>query len=236
MRLLPLEMGALVSKALRPIKTFNIENRAHRVISKEKPSPAPQYAATLLDIKRATDADPQLDDKIQKKNQELDNWLKKVYVTSEGRPEDDITREIQQNPNKILPQDRKPVESFDYGLKEPERISYGKTTLRNAISFITAHQTDPKEASTQKIALEYKLKEEDVENILKYFQTFEVYYPATKTSQAQFAGPSQLRLKLEEEKRKLLEDEAEVKNKVKPVRKGAQKTVLNEELESSKSS
>ncbi|XP_072948106.1 NADH dehydrogenase [ubiquinone] 1 alpha subcomplex assembly factor 4 [Epargyreus clarus] len=199
-------MGALVSTALRPLKSFNIENRAHRVISKEKPTPAPQYAASLEDLKRTLEADPDLDKKLDSKDPALDERLKDVYVTSFGRPEDDMTRERKQSADRPLPQDRKLVDDYDYGFKEPDRIPYGRTTLRQAIEFMTLHQCNPSEVTAEKIAIEYKLKEEDVVNILKYFKTYEVYVPETKNSAAVFAGPAMLRKQLEESKLKEIED------------------------------
>lgn len=190
-------MGALVTKALRPIKSFNIENRARRVISKEKPTPAPTYAHNLEDLKRTLEANPDIDDKLDKKDEALDGRLKDVYVTSFGRPEDDITREKQeQSITRPLPQDRKLVEDYDFGFKEPEQVKYGCTTLRNTVNFISAHQINPEEVTQSKIALEYKLKEEDVASILKYFKTYEVYIPETKTSPALFAGPAMMRKQL----------------------------------------
>jgi len=39
-------MGKIYSMLTRPIRTFNVINRAERVISREKPIPAPQYATT----------------------------------------------------------------------------------------------------------------------------------------------------------------------------------------------
>lgn len=60
-------MGALVTKALRPIKTFNIENRAHREIGKAKPTPAPRYPENIADLQRTLEADPNIDDKLDKK-------------------------------------------------------------------------------------------------------------------------------------------------------------------------
>ncbi|XP_021198202.3 protein NDUFAF4 homolog [Helicoverpa armigera] len=204
-------MGAIVSKALRPIKSFNIENRAHRVISKEKPTPAPTYAHNIEDLKRTLQADPDIDEKLNRKDEGLDKRLKDVYVTSMGRPEDDITREKQSESKskRPLPQDRKMPEQYDFGFKEPERVPYGRTTLRDAINFISSHQANPEEATAEKIALEYKLKEEDVASILKYFKTYEVYIPETKKTPAVFAGPAQMRKQLYKLDAKLISDRKE---------------------------
>lgn len=185
-------MGALVTKALRPIKSFNIENRAHRVISKEKPVAAPKYESNIKDLHRTLESDPHLDEKLDKKDPGLDDRLRNIYVTSEGQPEDDITKAMR-NPDRPLPQNKRAVIEYEYGFKEPENISYGRTTLRHALNFIASHQANPQVASVSKIASEYKLKEDDVQTILKYYKTFEVYVPETKTSPAVFAGPANFR-------------------------------------------
>ncbi|XP_026332812.1 protein NDUFAF4 homolog [Hyposmocoma kahamanoa] len=191
-------MGALVTKALRPFKSFNIENRAHRVISKEKPTPAPRYQQAIDDMRRAMDKDPKLNEKLNTKDAELDKMLKDVYVTSEGKPEEDITREIQQkNPNRPLPMYRMQPEDYEYGFKEPDQISYGRVTLRKALEFLAAHQSNPNEVTPEKIAQEYKLKLDDVNNVIKYFKTFEIFVPETKTAPATFAGPASLRKQME---------------------------------------
>lgn len=211
--LAPPEMGALVTRALRPIKSFNIENRAHRVISKDKPDPAPAYPHALEDLKRTLETVPDIDEKLDKKDPGLDDRLKNVYVTSHGRPEDDLTREQkEQSTTRPLPANRKLVGDFEMGFKEPDKVRYGKTTLRHAITFIGAHQTNPNEITTSKIALEYKLKEDDVQSILKYFKTFEVYIPKTKNSPAIFAGPATTRKQLEAFNVKELEGKEDTDN------------------------
>lgn len=191
-------MGALVTKALRPIKSFNIENRAHRVISKEKPTPAPRYQQAIEDMRRVMDKDPNINEKLNTKDAELDKRLKDVYVTSEGKPEEDITREIQRkNPNRPLPMHRMQPEDYEYGFKEPDKITYGRVTLRKALEFLSAYQSNPNEVTAEKIAEEYKLKLEDVNNTLKYFKTFEIFVPKTRTAPATFAGPATLRKQME---------------------------------------
>lgn len=40
-------MGKVLSVLSKPVRNFNIENRAHKVISKEKPIPAPKHKINL---------------------------------------------------------------------------------------------------------------------------------------------------------------------------------------------
>lgn len=104
--------------------------------------------------------------------------MKKVYVTSTNHRIDEKASES----TKLLPQDRNAVEDFEYGHLEPDKISRGHTTLRSALEFITKHQSEPKIWTAQRIAGEYKLKENVVENVLKYFHTFEVFIPENKSN------------------------------------------------------
>lgn len=61
---------------------------------------------------------------------------------------------------------------------EPEKVSRGRTTLRQALEFITKHQTEPQTWTAERIAADYKLNATSVANILKYFHTFEVFIPS----------------------------------------------------------
>lgn len=49
-------MGKIISKmysvTLREARKYNVEKRAEKIISKEKPAPAPKYPSTLLELER----------------------------------------------------------------------------------------------------------------------------------------------------------------------------------------
>jgi NADH dehydrogenase [ubiquinone] 1 alpha subcomplex assembly factor 4 len=64
-----------------------------------------------------------------------------------------------QDPNKPLPLNKKEVQDFEYGFQEPENVSRGRITLRNAMKLISDHQVDPQEWTSTKIASTYTLKE-----------------------------------------------------------------------------
>lgn len=103
------------------------------------------------------------------------------------------------DPERPLPLDRHAVDDFEYGFKEPEKVALGRCTLRQAIKFISDHQSDSETWTAVKIANEYKLKETNVGkwknidsqnckifysffilftgNILNHFKTFQIYIP-----------------------------------------------------------
>lgn len=97
--------------------------------------------------------------------------------------------------------DRKAAEDYEYGYLEPDKVRPGRATLRQALTFISSHQTEPQIWTNEKISAEYKLKPNIVgrlallslsllpptfhfspntDSILKHFYTFEVYIPEKK--------------------------------------------------------
>lgn len=45
-------MGKVLSVGAREVRNFNVENRAHKVISQSKPKPAPKYEANVKELER----------------------------------------------------------------------------------------------------------------------------------------------------------------------------------------
>lgn len=84
------------------------------------------------------------------------------------------------NLSRPLPVDTKRQEDYDYGHKDPELITPGRVTLKQAIQFISDHQSDPKQWPLPKIVDQYRMKDEDVFNILQYFTAFKLHVPDPK--------------------------------------------------------
>ncbi|XP_001357993.3 protein NDUFAF4 homolog [Drosophila pseudoobscura] len=179
-------MGQVASMIARRANRFNAENRAHRIIEREKPTPAPKFDSNLRDMERTLELDPKFVDKLNLKDSTLDTRLKDVYVTSQDRfiarvqerqAAESAADTAEQRP---LPLERQTPDDYEYGYKEPNRVLTGHCSLRQALKFINDHQIEPELWPAKKIADEYKLKETNVENILHYFKTFNVYIPDQK--------------------------------------------------------
>lgn len=112
------------------------------------------------------------------KNNDLDSRLKQVYVTSKTFL---INNEQQQTnvDQKMLPSNRKPIEVFEYGFKEPDinKIPKGKCTLRQSMEFISNYQHNPDVWTIEFISEKYQIKKEIVAEIVKSFRTFELFIP-----------------------------------------------------------
>jgi Uncharacterised protein family (UPF0240) len=101
--------------------------------------------------------------------------LKQVFVTSSHT----IDQKRNLNPDRPLPKNTQPNEEFELGFKEEkvENIPPGKVSLRQAIDFLSYHKVYPQEWTAEKIALEYKLKLDDVKNILDHFKMLAIHVP-----------------------------------------------------------
>uniref|UniRef100_A0A1A9WW74 Protein NDUFAF4 homolog n=1 Tax=Glossina brevipalpis TaxID=37001 RepID=A0A1A9WW74_9MUSC len=174
-------MGQVASFMVRKMNRFNVENRAQRVLEKDKPTPAPKYESNLRDMERTMKLDPTFLEKLNTKDIELDQRLKNVYVTSKDSY--DVSQLKAEKDRKDLPTDRSTPEDFEYGYQEPKRITVGRCTLRQALEFLTYHQDDPETWTAQKIADDYKMKAKLVEQILYHFKTHRVFIPDEKSTE-----------------------------------------------------
>lgn len=168
-------MGKVYSTLTRPVRMFNIMNRAERVISREKPTPAPQYAAAEKQRRLTDKVNPRFLEEHYQKNAQLDRRLKDVFVTSTD------PQEIKESTgeSKPLPQERRSRE--DEFLYEPYEstavIPIGKCSLRQALTFLLQHKRDPVMYNSENIASEYKMDKKVVDDILKYFKVYVVVSP-----------------------------------------------------------
>lgn len=213
----------LVGVLTRKVNRFNVENRAHKVLERDKPVPAPKYESNLKDLEFARKGKyyrvqidwflihfPAAPDFIAKQNVKdggLDDRLKKVFVTSQEpqvrircvqesragiqhsfpqfqQHQLDPPIQRQHDEDKPLPSSTKTVDYFEFGYLEPIKITPGRCSLRQATQFILDHGEDPKLWTKEKIAEEYKMKVENIENILKYFRTFAVHLPKKEALQS----------------------------------------------------
>lgn len=62
-----------------------------------------------------------------------------------------------QNIDKPLPSDTKRVQEFEFGHKEPENVTKGRITMKQATQFLGDYQKNSAEWTVEKIAQHYKL-------------------------------------------------------------------------------
>jgi len=160
------------SKVVRPVKNYNIEERAMKAISRDKPTQAPTYEGPTKQMMDKIREDPNLLLKRATLNPGLAKNLKEVYLKSHGDwPELTTTR--------TMPKLRSTTatHAFEYGYEEPEKVREGMATLRQMVQLLSDHQNNPEVWTPEKIASQYKLKVEEVEDIIKYFKPFQVFSP-----------------------------------------------------------
>ncbi|XP_060823561.1 protein NDUFAF4 homolog [Bombus pascuorum] len=158
-------MGAVYSYITRPIRSFNIENRTARFFDKKKPIPAPEYPSLQRQREVVDKLKPNLKSILHKKDHELNDRLKSVFVQSKD-PEI-VPKQVSSKP---LPQDKSQY-SLDefYESLVPQK---GKCTIKEVVMFLTKHQENKAEYSIERISQKYQIDKQTIENILTNYKLF----------------------------------------------------------------
>jgi len=170
------------SYVIRPLRNWNIENRAQRYIEKheEKPAMAPRHLTTKDLIDQFTVEHPEIGEQLLKKDQQLANMLKGMVVNPEKLGE--IVTKSTEKSHRPLPENRSKQTESEFGYLEPEVIRPGRCTIRQALQFLGDHLQDPTNVgSATSIAQKYNLDANNVKQVLRYFQVFNVHVPANAT-------------------------------------------------------
>uniref|UniRef100_A0A1B6K3F5 Uncharacterized protein n=1 Tax=Homalodisca liturata TaxID=320908 RepID=A0A1B6K3F5_9HEMI len=191
-------MGQIITKiysmTAREVKMVNIERRAEKVISKDKPTPAPMYPSTIKELERLKEEQISTEH-LDKKDKQLDEYLKKVYVST---PDPAPKSERPVNPERPLPLSRHTDEEVTYGYSESEEqhIPPGRVSLKQALQFISDSQSDPDKHTSTAIAAQYKLDINTTNDILEHFKMFNVHIQKKEKDPALMSKYEQLQLKI----------------------------------------
>lgn len=93
-------------------------------------------------------------DQTAKRNKDLDERLRNVYVTSNNViPDNQSETKCHEKPLPI----KRTTDFFELGYKESKIIPVGRVSLMQAMKFITDHRSNSSEWTVEKIANEYRL-------------------------------------------------------------------------------
>jgi len=82
-----------------------------------------------------------------------------------------------------LPEERTRPPKFEFGYLEPTTIRPGRCSIRQALTFLSEHRSDPDETgSPESIARRYNLNAKHVNNVLSHFGVFDVATPKSLTA------------------------------------------------------
>ncbi|XP_069561933.1 NADH dehydrogenase [ubiquinone] 1 alpha subcomplex assembly factor 4 [Brachyistius frenatus] len=173
-------MGGRVARMFR---NFNLENRAHREISKEKPKAAPRHAAPLPPAAGSSpEADP-----VNQRNAPLLALLRSVYVESTDPAAAPAEASKAATADEAAAA-RRPLRfslpgNFP-GLAELTDVPKGKLTIAEALKALGSHQHRPNTWTPDRIAQEYSLEPRDAKALLDFFIPFKVEIIPPKTGSA----------------------------------------------------
>ncbi|KAH1173342.1 hypothetical protein KIL84_017181 [Mauremys mutica] len=166
-------MGARVTRAFR---NFNLENRATREISKDRPAPAPRHAVARPGPRPD---DSEIQEEIRRKDDKLLALLKEVYVDSRDPP-------VQvKDEGGIIPSKQQECRLTKLGhlsdLDIPS-IPKGKISVVEVLTLLNDHKLSPQTWTAEKIAKEYGIDLKEVTSLLEFFIPFavEIFPPKDK--------------------------------------------------------
>lgn len=181
-------MGARVARMFR---NFNLENRVHREITRDKPRVAPRHPHTTAPSAAAPspDAEGAADSptpSVHDRNAPLLDHLRTLYVEStdpEGAPQSSRPESAGPKAERRPLKYSVPLEQL--GLLELTDVPKGKLTLAEALKALSSHQQQPGTWTAERIAQEYSLKLTDTKAVLDFFIPFRVQIitPASQTKQ-----------------------------------------------------
>eukprot|EP00088_Acartia_fossae_P009529 TRINITY_DN14632_c0_g1_i4.p1 TRINITY_DN14632_c0_g1~~TRINITY_DN14632_c0_g1_i4.p1 ORF type:complete len:250 (+),score=54.99 TRINITY_DN14632_c0_g1_i4:106-855(+) len=190
-------MGQKVSRVYgffvkRPIQRYNVEERAHKVISKiEDPSGpamrAPMFQSDKEILERVRQENPNFGQEMSSKDSALHTRLRDVYVESHDPPDlvdYQENKQRHQNPEKPLPVNR--TSSFAElhpGVGRATKVTTtkrGKITLESALDMLTEHGKNPDVNDAERLANTYRLNPDTLSHVLKHYQLFKIHIPEVK--------------------------------------------------------
>ncbi|XP_072307821.1 NADH dehydrogenase [ubiquinone] 1 alpha subcomplex assembly factor 4 [Eucyclogobius newberryi] len=161
-------MGARVARMFR---NFNLENRVHREISRDKPRTAPRYPEPPA---AADPGPPEGEVGINEKNAPLLDHLRALYVEST-----DPAEPPQSSSQEAAEAERRPLQYsiplHQLGMMELTDVPKGKLTLAEALKVLGSHQQQPHTWPAEKIAQQYSLELRDCKALLHFFCPFNVH-------------------------------------------------------------
>uniref|UniRef100_A0A3Q2DTF5 NADH dehydrogenase [ubiquinone] 1 alpha subcomplex assembly factor 4 n=1 Tax=Cyprinodon variegatus TaxID=28743 RepID=A0A3Q2DTF5_CYPVA len=158
----------------RMFRNFNVENRALREISKDKPRAAPRYP----DRAPPPSVTAEL---VKKKDESLLGHLRSVYVesTDPAAAAAEVTAEgAERRPLRVS------FPGHMFGLAELSDVPKGKLTIAEALKALGSHQHQPQTWTAEKIAQEYSLDLKETKSLMEFFIPFkvEIIPPKTRTA------------------------------------------------------
>ncbi|KAK6628184.1 hypothetical protein RUM43_001996 [Polyplax serrata] len=157
-------MGTVSTKAYSYLKhyyyNYNAEFRAHKLLFDKKTRVMPPKFDTN---KKIPDHVKKEIEDLYIKDEKLNEYLKKVYLTSTGE-----TKNI--DSKRPLPVKRETNNTFLF--YEPPQAEPGNVTISGLVSLLFNHQGKP-DINTSALAEEYKLPKKSLVNLLMYYSLFQ---------------------------------------------------------------
>uniref|UniRef100_UPI00358F7328 NADH dehydrogenase [ubiquinone] 1 alpha subcomplex assembly factor 4 n=1 Tax=Myxine glutinosa TaxID=7769 RepID=UPI00358F7328 len=165
------------SSPTRMLRNYNIEERAMKVISKDKPVMAPRHP---IQVHQASDY-PKLEVEMKTKNESLLKNLENIKITETIEPSLPISNEDRFSARVLNQQRRMSKTNFTFkelGFVDVLTVPSGRISIVEVVTLLGKAKSDPSTWTPQHVAEEYSISEEQARMLLENFSTFEVVFTA----------------------------------------------------------
>lgn len=164
---------AVAKKALRPLKSIHLEERAQKAVDQHKvnPVPAPRHPSTekifekhVAGPEKSSSDHPEIKEELAKHDDTLISRVNKLHLDQISDMPKIKSKE------RPLPQSRELIMDPLNALEEPKNIPKGKISFRQLGVILEKSREEPTMHQAEVIAKEYNLDLQDTINLIKYFQ------------------------------------------------------------------
>ncbi|RZF43439.1 hypothetical protein LSTR_LSTR001700 [Laodelphax striatellus] len=161
-------MGRVFSAMKRELINYNVENRAQKVISRDKLPTAPQYESVTREVERMQAQGLSLED-MGKKHAQLNENLKNIHVKSTGPAPDSLVPPSLERFSEHI--------GYEGGYLEPIQVPKGKISLKSFLEMLSRYQEDKVKYRPEVLAALYNLDLKFVETAVDRYQIFKLHVP-----------------------------------------------------------
>lgn len=166
-------MGKGWSYLKRPLKNFNVENRAIRAADRHKVSPRHPTEVKVVEQLRSEHPEIFQPGFVTNKDDRLDSFLRQVRVESGGENPGE-KRSVRPLPQKNWRADGEMDWTYGFIDVPAEKIPPGKLSFRQSVEIFHFFQADPSRDNFTQILKSSQLTEEQLKKTLKYFALYKV--------------------------------------------------------------
>ena len=85
-----------------------------------------------------------------------------------------------------MPQNRDPIQAFQYGYKEPRVVPNNKVTIKTLNELINSYKEDKSNEKLDELSTKYRIEKEKILILAEYYRSFKILTPTKPKNENTF--------------------------------------------------